>query len=296
MWYVFFRNKKAFTLLEILIVISIVGIITAASVVPYNNFVKRSRDTRRKVDIEQLRAALELYKSNNDSGLYPNVLSLLAPNYIKAVPTDPQDKSYSYSCITPTDCSDYQLSIPLESGVVYLVQAGSTTTIFPTDVITVAPTSIINPTSTPIPTVIACTKKQIGQACNFSSECCSEYCDTSGSQKDVEVLGISHSRGMLAAIDDPDPPTNGVCAKAPVEEISIPTATATPSPTRTPSPSPTTVPSPTPIPCPLGGIYECNTFGCRCEHTSCVNNSCVKTIGDAPSQCILGTDCKGIDF
>lgn len=166
--------KKAFTLLELVVVIGIIGVITAASVVPYNGFIKRSRDARRKIDVEQIRAALELYKSNSEEAVYPNELDDLVDNYIKEVPKDPQGKFYSYSCIAVDDCSDYFLSILLESGSVYLVQAGSALTVLPT---IVNPTDTTGrdttPTITPsaIPTQIACKKE--GAACEGLVQCCS---------------------------------------------------------------------------------------------------------------------------
>ncbi len=63
------NKQQAFTFIEILVVVTIIGLLTAAGSVSYSQFIKQSRDAKRKVDIEQIRAAIEMYRSNN--GSYP---------------------------------------------------------------------------------------------------------------------------------------------------------------------------------------------------------------------------------
>lgn len=90
--------KKSFTLIEILVVTTIIVLLTAVGVVSYSSFSKSSRDARRKADLDQVRAALEMYRSNEDA--YPAgdwvSLSVLTPNYIQSLPTDPKNSTYSY--------------------------------------------------------------------------------------------------------------------------------------------------------------------------------------------------------
>jgi general secretion pathway protein G len=58
-----------FTLIELLIVISIIGILTGISVFALTGSRESARDTKRKTDIEQIRSALEIYRS--DCHQYP---------------------------------------------------------------------------------------------------------------------------------------------------------------------------------------------------------------------------------
>lgn len=68
---------------------------------------RRSRDGRRKADLKQIQAALELYRS--DCGKYPDSLpsgSLTAScngsssvTYMQAVPTDPKSPTLDYSYV-----------------------------------------------------------------------------------------------------------------------------------------------------------------------------------------------------
>ena len=63
------RYKKTFTLIEMLIVIVIIGILAAALVPRLNDVQSRARDTKRKVDFQQVKTALDIYKIDNNS--YP---------------------------------------------------------------------------------------------------------------------------------------------------------------------------------------------------------------------------------
>ena len=63
-------NKKGFTIIELLVVISIIGLLSTISVVVLNGARIKNRDTRRLADMKQLSTALELYF--DIYGEYPN--------------------------------------------------------------------------------------------------------------------------------------------------------------------------------------------------------------------------------
>ncbi|OIP84892.1 hypothetical protein AUK04_01865 [Candidatus Roizmanbacteria bacterium CG2_30_33_16] len=112
------KNIIAFTLIEILVVTTIIGILTAAGATAYSMMGKTSRDARRKADLEQIRSALEMYRSNSTSSSYPTtaeglaILSSGSPKYLETAITDPKSgNSYKY---TSTSGSDYTLSTYLE--------------------------------------------------------------------------------------------------------------------------------------------------------------------------------------
>lgn len=62
--------NKGFTLIEMLVVISLVGILAALSLVSFTSAQKQARDTVRKSDLKQYQNALEAY-ANISTGLYP---------------------------------------------------------------------------------------------------------------------------------------------------------------------------------------------------------------------------------
>lgn len=68
------KNKsknQAFTLIEVLVVATIIGVLVTVTAVSFANSQKRSRDARRKADLETVRQALVLYRQ--DHGSYGNV-------------------------------------------------------------------------------------------------------------------------------------------------------------------------------------------------------------------------------
>jgi len=107
--------KKSFTLIEILVVTTIIVLLTATAVVTYSTFLKQSRDARRKADLGQISAALEMYRSNNDAYPTTGLSQLTAPTiYIQSVPTDPRNPTYTY--YYSATASDYTLGAYLEGG------------------------------------------------------------------------------------------------------------------------------------------------------------------------------------
>jgi len=70
--------KKGFTLIEILIVISIIGVLTGISTVSYTKSQGKTRDTQRKNDLESIKSALNLYYQQNSK--YPPACTSHAPD------------------------------------------------------------------------------------------------------------------------------------------------------------------------------------------------------------------------
>jgi len=62
-------SRIGFTLIEVLVVVSIISILTSVLYVNFNAARENSRDQVRKTDMKQLQLAIELYKAQN--GSYP---------------------------------------------------------------------------------------------------------------------------------------------------------------------------------------------------------------------------------
>jgi general secretion pathway protein G len=118
--------KKGFSLIEILVVVTIIGLLASVGIVTYTQFIKSSRDAARKGDLENIRGALELYRSQNNK--YPPTLATLigTPKYMNSLPIDPiAAQSYRYNCNPSPACTDYVLGALFE---VTLSTCGTTPT------------------------------------------------------------------------------------------------------------------------------------------------------------------------
>ena len=91
------RSEAGFTLIELLIAIVIIGILTALLTANFIGARQRARDAKRKSDLRQIQAALELYRA--DSGNYPAAADMECggpllsidsiTTYMKSIPCDP---------------------------------------------------------------------------------------------------------------------------------------------------------------------------------------------------------------
>lgn len=107
--------KKGFTLVELLIVATIMAILAGIGVTSYNSLSKQSRDARRKADLQTVRSALEFYRSDND--YYPEALTRLVPSkYLNSVPVDPKSNTDYVYCPSPAtgNVVGYDLCTELE--------------------------------------------------------------------------------------------------------------------------------------------------------------------------------------
>lgn len=108
------NNREGFTLFELLVVISIIGILMGFVTVAFSTAQKKGRDARRVDDLQMLQKALEQYYSLT-GGNYPDTpgynsgaLSYSGTTLIQTFPVDPKnDDTYSYevgTCDTTTYC------------------------------------------------------------------------------------------------------------------------------------------------------------------------------------------------
>lgn len=61
---------RGFTLIEMLVVVSVIGVLAALSVVSFTSSQKQARDAKRKSDLKFFQSGLENF-ANNNNGFYP---------------------------------------------------------------------------------------------------------------------------------------------------------------------------------------------------------------------------------
>lgn len=97
------RKIRGFTLVELMVAISILALLSTVALVAYSGVRKSARDAKRREEIKMIVAALEVYRAQN--GDYPPMddddgtadacvsnfgeLNVLVPEYIKSIPEDP---------------------------------------------------------------------------------------------------------------------------------------------------------------------------------------------------------------
>lgn len=129
---IYFEKKGrdfGFTFVELLVVITIIGVIFASGIVAYTSITVRSRDTRRRADLESIRQSLEMCRSL--TGEYPDSIydagglscSITGPVLMKNVPEDPKpsDDCATQYVYLKTDSTTYTLSSCQESADTYQV-------------------------------------------------------------------------------------------------------------------------------------------------------------------------------
>lgn len=148
------KHKQAFSLIELMVVISIIAVLAAMGVANFATAIKKSRDSVRKSELAELTQALMMFRA--DWGSYPYYDGMgkvkltsaaileyaepasdpsvpakkhgLVPEYIRSMPTDEarvsENEQYTYQCITPKEviingtphkrCVDFSVCASLE--------------------------------------------------------------------------------------------------------------------------------------------------------------------------------------
>ena len=85
-------RRRGFTLIELIIVLTLIGILVGLALPEFRNSIKRSKETVLKEDLFIFRKLIDQYYQ--DKGKYPMMLqTLVQEGYLRAIPEDPITKS-----------------------------------------------------------------------------------------------------------------------------------------------------------------------------------------------------------
>jgi len=114
-------ETKGFTLIELLVVIAIIGVLASFLIANFVSIKERARDGKRKTDLYNIQAALEIYRSDKSS--YPDSISNCGSSweventvYIQSMPCDPLNSTpFTYEYIYTAANGTYKLVACLEN-------------------------------------------------------------------------------------------------------------------------------------------------------------------------------------
>ena len=113
-------TKKGFSLVELLVVITIIAILSVVAYSAIAGNTVKARDAKRKQDLTTIQSAFELYFLKNNR--YPDVLETgvegglvwrIPKIYLSAIPADPSGKAYVYKIAG--DYKTYEIAASMEN-------------------------------------------------------------------------------------------------------------------------------------------------------------------------------------
>lgn len=115
------RSTRGFTLMELLIVMSLIVLLSSIGIIGYKTSVQRGREAVLKEDLFRMRDAIDQFYV--DKGKYPVDLSeLVGSGYLRAVPADPMTNSVDTWQMIPAEPDPNNPSADIG---VYNVKSGS---------------------------------------------------------------------------------------------------------------------------------------------------------------------------
>lgn len=105
------QSNRGFTLIEIMIVVTIIAILSAIIIPNVINYPKKARVTATKLQINNFKLALEQY--SQEKGRYPateeGLEALVKEGYMKKIPPDPWTNPYHYRFPGEINPDEYEI-------------------------------------------------------------------------------------------------------------------------------------------------------------------------------------------
>jgi prepilin-type N-terminal cleavage/methylation domain-containing protein len=123
------NGAAGFTLLELLVVMTIIGILAAVAIPALRDSPQRAREAALKEDLFTMRSTIDQF--HGDKGYYPpDLATLVSDGYLRQIPLDPMTKSrdtwvVSYEELDPSSEAESSTEESAAPGVVD-VHSGST--------------------------------------------------------------------------------------------------------------------------------------------------------------------------
>jgi prepilin-type N-terminal cleavage/methylation domain-containing protein len=109
------KTRKGFTLLELLVVISIISILLALGVVAYSTAQRKGRDAKRRADIKALQSGFEQYYAEYNGYAECSAMKEDTDIFPGGTPLDPREET-EYACSYDDEANTYCVCAELETG------------------------------------------------------------------------------------------------------------------------------------------------------------------------------------
>jgi len=118
-------EEKGFTLIEIIIVFTLIGILVGLGLPQYTTSVKRAREVILKEDLFQMRKLINQYYT--DKTKYPvSLQTLVDEQYLRSIPIDPITRSsQTWVEVQQTLTDDELMSFDIEIGIVDILSGSN---------------------------------------------------------------------------------------------------------------------------------------------------------------------------
>jgi len=99
------KGSRGFTLIELMVVVSIIGVLAGVAVVQVKTMMRKARESALKKDLHDMREAIDNFYA--DKQRYPADLNELVPKYLKKIPPDPITKQVDWEAVAqPPDVDE----------------------------------------------------------------------------------------------------------------------------------------------------------------------------------------------
>jgi len=115
------RSERGFTLIEILVVVTLIVVLASIGMASYTNSVRRAREAVLREDLFRIRDAIDQFYA--DKNKYPQTLAdLVSEKYLREIPKDPMTNSADTWTLVPAEADPAN---PAAEPGVYDIKSGS---------------------------------------------------------------------------------------------------------------------------------------------------------------------------
>jgi general secretion pathway protein G len=112
--------QRGFTLIELIIVVTIIGILAGIAMVQVRNMQRKAREAALMANLQDMRKAIDNFYA--DKQRFPSSLDELVPNYLRKIPPDPITNAVDWEEVVEAPDPDAppeadEFGSPMQAGV-----------------------------------------------------------------------------------------------------------------------------------------------------------------------------------